>query len=103
MFNATMRRSFLPIAYLILFAPALPAQTSTSGDIAGTVTDPSGGTMPAATILLKNNGTGAVQQKSSSSQGTYRFSFLPPGSYTITVKSPNFMTVEKVCRCRWDR
>ncbi|MGA7234893.1 MAG: carboxypeptidase-like regulatory domain-containing protein, partial [Bryobacteraceae bacterium] len=96
MFNETMRSSFLPIAFLILFAPALPAQTSTSGDIVGTVTDPSGGTMPAATILLKNNGTGAVQQKTSSSQGTYRFSFLPPASYTITVKSTNFMTVEKV-------
>ena len=35
MFNETMRRSFLPIAFLILFAPALPAQTSTSGDIVG--------------------------------------------------------------------
>ena len=57
MLKPTMRRSFLPVTFLLLLAPALLAQTSTTGDIAGTITDPAGGMMPAATILLKNNGT----------------------------------------------
>jgi Carboxypeptidase regulatory-like domain/TonB dependent receptor len=96
MLNQTVWRYSLRIASLLLFAPVLLAQTMTSGDIAGTVTDPAGGALSEAIILLKNNGTGDVQQTKTKAQGAYRFTFLPPGSYTITVQAPNFMTAQKV-------
>ena len=68
------------------------AQTPTSGDISGTVADPSGAAIPSATVTLKNNQTGATETHTSSSQGTYRFPFLNPGSYTLTVSAKGFQT-----------
>lgn len=94
--NARVWKSVLPTVSLLLSAPALFAQTLTSGDITGTVTDQSGGVMAQVKIELKNRATGAAQATESNSQGLYRFSFLPPGSYTVTARAPNFMSVEKV-------
>ncbi len=96
MLNARMRRFLFPVTSLVLLAPALLAQSLTSGDIVGTITDPSGGLMPRVTVLLKNNGTGAGQATETNSQGYYRFSFLPPGTYTVTAQTANFTTSQKV-------
>ena len=87
--------SVIPVS-LLLFAPVLPAQTLTSGDVAGTVTDQSGGVIAQAHVELRNRATGAAQHTVSNSLGRYRFSFLPPGSYTVTAQAPNFMAAEKV-------
>ena len=73
-----------------VMTPLVTAQSLVSGDIAGTVTDPSGAIVSSATVNLKNNGTGATQTDKSSATGAYRFALLPPGSYTITVTAPGF-------------
>jgi hypothetical protein len=96
MFTVKMRRCVLPLMFLFLLTTALVGQTLTSGDIAGTISDPSGGLMPKLTVLLKNRGTGAVQETQTNSQGVYRFSFLSPGSYTLTAEAQNFITVQKI-------
>jgi Carboxypeptidase regulatory-like domain/TonB dependent receptor len=96
MFNSRIRRVTLPFTSLFLLAPALWAQTMTSGDITGVVTDASGGLMPKVTVQLTNNGNGAVQETQTNNQGSYRFTFLPPATYTVTVASPNFLTSKKV-------
>ncbi len=44
----------------LLIAPSLMAQSLVSGDVTGTVTDPSGAVVPNATVTLKNNATGAI-------------------------------------------
>jgi len=51
--------------------------------------------MPGVRVLLKNSGTGAAQETQTNTQGTYRFSFLPPGSYLVTAEATNFMTAQK--------
>src|SRR5580698_6639880 len=73
-----------------VMAPSLMAQSLVSGDLTGTVTDPSGAVLPNATVTLKNNGTGTTQATTSNANGTYRFSLLPPGSYTISVVAQGF-------------
>ena len=45
----------------LLMTPSLVAQSLVSGDLTGTVTDPSGAVVPNATVSLKNNGTGATR------------------------------------------
>jgi len=80
----------LTAAGCFLLAPASLAQSRTSGDILGTVTDPSGAAVPNATVTLKNNDTGQTQNTSSTSTGAYRFNLLNPGNYTVTATAQGF-------------
>ncbi|MCL6463864.1 MAG: carboxypeptidase-like regulatory domain-containing protein, partial [Acidobacterium ailaaui] len=66
------------------------AQTSISGDIQGTITDPTGAVVPNATISVKSLDTGAVQKASTNSAGSYRVSLLKPGRYQITASAAGF-------------
>jgi len=83
----------LPALMLVLASflviPAT-AQTEISGDVSGTVTDPSGAVLPGAMVNLKNNATGATQTATTNPAGVYRFSLLPPGSYTVTASAQGF-------------
>ena len=56
----------------------------------GTVTDPSGGVIPGASLTLKSNETQKTVTAKSSDEGFYRFTGLAPGSYTLTAESKNF-------------
>ena len=84
------RKVLLSLAWLLLPAPALLAQSLITGAMTGTVTDPSGGVIPGASVVLRNAGTGASQETTTSAQGFYRFSLLSPGSYTVTANAPSF-------------
>src|SRR5436853_7511098 len=77
-------------ASLLLFPNALFAQSLTSGDVTGTVLDPSGAAVPNATVSLKNNDTGATQTATTTSTGAYRFHLLNPGSYTVSSAATGF-------------
>ena len=85
-----------PFVALLFLAGAAAAQTLTSGDISGTITDPSGGVLPMAKVELRNRATGTVQVTETNGQGSYRVSFLSPGSYSITARATNFVATEKI-------
>jgi hypothetical protein len=74
-------------ALLLLLPSAGWAQSLTSGDITGTVTDPSGAAVPNANVNLKSNETGQTRTTTSNATGAYRFALLSPGSYTIITKA----------------
>ncbi|MFZ0313715.1 MAG: carboxypeptidase-like regulatory domain-containing protein, partial [Candidatus Korobacteraceae bacterium] len=80
----------------LLIAPSLMAQSLVSGDVTGTVTDPSGAVVPNATVTLKNNATGASHTTTSTSSGAYRFSLLPPGTYTVSATAAGFSKAEQM-------
>jgi hypothetical protein len=80
----------------LLIAPSLMAQSLTSGDVTGTVTDPSGAIVPNASVTLKNNATGATRTSTTTSSGTYRFSLLAPGSYTVSASAQGFSKAEEM-------
>ncbi|HZL26183.1 MAG TPA: TonB-dependent receptor [Acidobacteriaceae bacterium] len=48
--------------------------------------------MPGATVDAVNQGTGGKNEAKSSSAGSYRFSDIPIGVYTVTVTAPGFAT-----------
>lgn len=80
---------------LLLVSLPLMAQTTTTGDIAGIVTDPSGATVPNASVTLKDLGKGATQTATSNADGSYRFSALLPGMYSVTVTSTGFNSASR--------
>lgn len=96
MIKIKMRAAGALVAFLFLLAPVVMAQTLTSGDVSGTITDPSGGVLPGAKVELRNRATGAVRVTDANGQGSYRVSFLPPGSYSITARATNFIATEKI-------
>jgi len=73
-----------------VMAPSLMAQSTVSGDLTGTVTDPSGAVVSGASVNLKSDATGATRTATTNANGNYRFSLLSPGSYTITVSASGF-------------
>src|SRR5271167_3594110 len=77
-----------------LMAPAAFAQSLTSGDIAGTVTDPSHAVVANATVDLKSLDEGSTQSTKTNGTGSYKFSLLRPGKYQVTVKETGFSTME---------
>lgn len=75
---------------LSFLAVRLPAQTTTTGDVAGLVNDPSGAVVPDAKVTLKDETKGTVRETKTSKDGSYRFSLLSPGPYTLTVTAAGF-------------
>jgi len=69
------------------------AQSLVSGDVTGIVSDPTGAVLPNATVTIKNNGTGQTQTATSNGAGVYRFSLLPPASYTVTASASGFQNI----------
>ena len=94
--NAPVKFAIALMAFLMVttFPGSLKAQTTLSGDIAGTITDQSGAAIPGATVLITNTDTGAVVKETTNNAGEYRANLLKPGSYTISVSAPNFQTTE---------
>jgi hypothetical protein len=71
------------------------AQNIVTGGISGTVTDPSGAVVPNATLTLKSNTTGEVQQTTTSATGLYNFPLLKPGSYSVSISQSGFRGVNQ--------
>jgi hypothetical protein len=75
-----------------LFAVGMMAQTTTSGDIAGTVTDPSNAVVSGAAVTVTSVDTGAVYNTKTTPSGAYRAPSLKPGNYKVTVTQSGFRT-----------
>jgi hypothetical protein len=76
---------------LLLLALQAIAQITT-GSIAGSVVDPQGAVVPNAQITLINTAQGAASAReiTSSSEGTFVFTPVLPGAYTLTVEVMGF-------------
>src|SRR3977135_668406 len=73
----------------ILLAPHAYAQLS-GATLSGTVTDPSGGVVPQATILLKNIATGIQRANTTNSAGFYVSPNILPGTYEVRAEAKGF-------------
>src|ERR1700676_1207232 len=98
-----MRSGRLPIVLALLFMLSLATapmfgQSLTTGNITGTVFDPSHAVVPGAPVTLKGLDTGSTASTTTNSNGGYSFSLLKPGHYQITVKQPGFAEVQQTAQ-----
>src|SRR5439155_18768730 len=81
---------FLGLLVAISLASTLNAQTTTSGSLAGVVTDPTSAVLPDADVVILDNARGTTQSTKTDREGVYRFFFLAPGRYMLTVTHGGF-------------
>ena len=84
----------LIVSFFILFVPSVMAQTASTGALTGTLKDASGAVIPNATVTATSSDTGAVRTAMTGTDGTYRFSLLPPGNYRVRLEASGFKPVE---------
>jgi hypothetical protein len=77
----------------MLVSANLFGQTSGAGTITGTITDASGGVVPAAGVAVKNTATATERALITNDAGIFVAQFLQPGSYDITVTKQGFTKV----------
>jgi outer membrane receptor protein involved in Fe transport len=77
---------------LVGFASAW-AQSAGTGTITGTLSDPQGASIPAATVVVRNIDTGIDRTLRTNDAGIYVAAFLQPGRYEIHASKNGFATV----------
>ena len=95
-----MRFERFPIVLAVLLTLSLATapmfgQSLTTGNITGTVVDPSHAVVPNAAVTLKGLDTGSTASTTSNSNGGFSFSLLRPGHYQISVKTSGFAQVDQ--------
>ena len=88
-----LRRTLFAVFAMALMVTGALAQPTT-GTVKGTLTDDSGGVIPAATVSLAGNGVAKTAQ--TQADGTYTFAGLKPGDYTVTLSFPGFQPFRKL-------
>jgi hypothetical protein len=74
---------------LLTTIPILLAQTPT-GAIVGRVLDPSGGVVPAATVIVRHPDTSQIRTTQAGEDGAFAVPLLPPGTYEVIVEKAGF-------------
>ncbi len=96
--NAPVRKFIFALSLALLAVLMLPgslkAQSNISGDLVGTVTDPSGAAVPNAKVTVTNAANGQVKVTASGSAGEFRVPLLSPGAYKVSVTAPGFETTD---------
>ena len=86
-----MRKYFLFVLATACLVPVLFGQAFTS--LSGTVTDPTGGIIPGATITIVNSQTGIQRTTTSNAEGLYSIPQILPGTYKLTAKAAGFADI----------
>jgi hypothetical protein len=74
----------------VLILPRAAGQATTFGAILGRVVDPSGSSVPGATVTVTNEGTGISRKAYTDAAGDFTVPSLNPGNYTVEVSAPSF-------------
>ena len=79
----------IAMAALVVFASVVAAQV-TGGAVTGTVLDPDGSAVVGATVSLKDKSRGLDFTTQTTGAGSYQFTNVPTGTYTMTVTATGF-------------
>jgi Carboxypeptidase regulatory-like domain len=84
----------LCLIVLALCTAPMSAQSTSTGTIAGTVTDPSNAVVSGATVTLTDTATKSARQATTNDAGRYIFVDIPPGAYDLTISKQGFSTTK---------
>ena len=86
---------FVVAMALALFAVSAMAQSTTTGSIEGTVTDPNGAAVKGATVTATSPNLITPQTATTNDEGRYQILSLPPGPYKVSIEASGFSKFEK--------
>jgi len=91
-----LRKSIAAAGFFALLA-MLPAAYSqgVTGQMSGNVADSSGGALASATVKLTTDVSGAERLYTTGANGSFIFTNLFPGNYSLTVTAPGFKTYQQ--------
>ncbi|MFZ0275728.1 MAG: carboxypeptidase-like regulatory domain-containing protein [Candidatus Sulfotelmatobacter sp.] len=87
-------KSARALLLVVCMGSVLPvwSQSTSSGTLAGSVTDPSNAVVPGATVALTDSSTNIARTTSTNKEGRYIFVDVTPGVYSISVTKSGFAT-----------
>ncbi|MGO9402745.1 MAG: carboxypeptidase regulatory-like domain-containing protein [Terriglobales bacterium] len=97
--NASRRQDTLPLLAALAIVLLLPSlmwgqATTSTGNINGTVTDPSGAAVPGAKVTITRIDTGVATDLITNSSGFYNSGSITPGTYSVKVVAKGFEASE---------
>jgi len=81
-------------ALFLALLPAISVAQINTATIAGTVTDPSGAPVQAATVVAESVANGVRREVETNSDGAFSVPLLQPGKYDVTISKNGFRTVK---------
>jgi hypothetical protein len=87
-------RLFFVLVVLALIGLPVFGQATSTGSLAGTVTDPKGAVLAGATVTLANDETKQEFTAVTSGEGTFTIPSLFAGLYTATISQQGFKTAK---------
>ena len=83
------------LAVALLCATSVLLGQAVTGTLLGTVTDSTGATVPNAKVSITEVNTGTNRSTTTSEAGTYTFSDLPSGNYTVSAEQTGFKRTQR--------
>jgi hypothetical protein len=77
----------------LCLAPSIARAQIDAGNIAGIVTDQTGGALPGVAITVRNLANGQVRTVATNAEGRYQVAALVPGRYSVTAELSGFASV----------
>ena len=95
MINKTKCAQALVLALFVVVSGAgyLLAQATATGTLLGTVSDKSGAMVAGAEVTATFKATGVTRTAATNETGSYRFDFVPAGTYQIKITKQGFQSV----------
>jgi outer membrane receptor protein involved in Fe transport len=91
-------RLSLAVFVLVALSAIATAQSTVTGAVGGTVTNPNKEVVPGATVTVRNTETNQESTATTDDQGRFRIVLLQPGTYSVKISSAGFgdFTQDKV-------
>ena len=93
--SASRARYAAGVTLLVTMLSGLMSGQGLTGQLSGTVADPSGSAVPTATVTILDNAKAQTRTVKSDDQGRFVFTELLPGNFKLTVDAPGFKKYER--------
>jgi hypothetical protein len=90
----TLRKN-MPMLLSLALLLAVSAFAQNTGSLSGIVQDQNGGALAGAKVTVSDSAKGFQLETKTNSEGTFSFSTVPPGTYTVTVEATGFKKTVK--------